>query len=80
MIGDIFWWPFAVAFAGAWAIFGILFLAFWVWMIVDAAKRKFKNDVEKIVWLLVIVFGHWIGALVYFIVVRMYNPKGLAKK
>ena len=61
-------------------IFGILFLAFWVWMIVDAAKRKFKNDVEKIVWLLVIVFGHWIGALVYFIVVRMYNPKGLAKK
>ena len=77
---NIFWWPFAAAFAGAWIVLGIIFIAFWIWMIVDCAQRKFKNDLEKIIWILVIVFAHWIGALVYFIVIRMYNHRGLAKK
>ncbi|MDO8509058.1 MAG: PLDc N-terminal domain-containing protein [Nanoarchaeota archaeon] len=77
---NFFWWPFAAAFTGAWFVIGIIILAFWIWMIVDCAKRKFKNDLEKIIWILVIVFAHWIGSLVYFIVVRMYNPHGLAKK
>lgn len=61
-------------------IVGILLFAFWIWMIVDAAQRKFRNDVEKIIWIVVIVLGQWIGALVYYIVVRTYNPKGVSKK
>ncbi len=77
---NILFWPFAAAFTGAWIILGILFIAFWIWMIVDCAKRKFKNDLEKIIWILVIIFAHWIGSIVYFIVIRMNNPKGLAKK
>jgi hypothetical protein len=78
---DDFWfWPFGLAFGGVFLIIVILLLAFWIWMIVDVAKRKFKNDLEKIIWLLIIVFVHWIGALVYFIVIRMHNPKGLAKR
>ena len=76
-----FWfWPFAGALVGAWLIVMVLFVAFWIWMIVDAATRKFKNSVEKIVWLIVIVLGSWIGALVYYIVVRIMNPRGIAKK
>jgi len=55
----------------------VLTFVFWIWMIIDAAKRKFKNDSEKIIWILVIVFANWVGALVYFIVVRSMNPKGL---
>lgn len=58
----------------------LLVIAFWIWMIVDAAKRKFKNDVEKILWIVVIVLGQIIGAVVYFIVIRLYNKKGLIKK
>ncbi len=77
---NIFWWPFVAAFTGAWIVLGIIFLAFWIWMIVDCAKRRFKNNIEKIIWILVIVFAHWIGSLVYFITIRMYNPRGLAKK
>jgi len=49
-------------------------------MIIECGKRKFRNDVEKIVWIIVIVFGTWIGAIAYFLVVRMTNPRGLAKK
>ena len=77
---ELLFWPFAAAFTGAWIALGILFLTFWIWMIVDCAQRKFKNDLEKIIWILVIVFAHWIGSIVYFIVIKMYNSKGLAKK
>lgn len=79
---DGFWWFFPV-FAGIGAlafVIAILLLAFWIWMIVDCAKRKFKNDVEKIVWIVVIVLGGWIGALVYLIVIRMMNARGLANR
>lgn len=51
-----------------------------VFLIVDCAKRKFKNDVEKIVWIIVLVFGSWIGLLAYYLVIVLNNPKGLAKK
>lgn len=78
--GDFLFWPFSLAFAGVGIIIAILFVIFWIWMIIDCAKRKFKNDLEKIIWILVIVFTTWLGALVYFIVVRMYNPRGLARK
>jgi hypothetical protein len=76
----ILWWPFAAAFGGAMMIVGILLFAFWIWMIVDVAKRKFKNDVEKIVWIVAVVIAGWVGALVYFIVIRNINKKGLMKK
>ncbi|OIO80899.1 hypothetical protein AUJ84_02335 [Candidatus Pacearchaeota archaeon CG1_02_32_132] len=69
-----------MALGGLFAIVvGLIVFAFWIWMIVDCAQRGFKNNVEKIVWIIVIVLGSWIGALVYFLVIRMYNPRGLAK-
>lgn len=59
------------------AIFGFLFMLmffvlgiggtiFWIWMIVDCATNEPSQGNEKIVWILVIVFTHWIGALIYF--------------
>ena len=75
----MFFWPFAFAFGGALVILGIILVIFWIWMLVDCAKRKFKNSVEKIVWILIIVFMGWIGALVYFIVIKSINPSGLAR-
>lgn len=80
MMDGFLFWPFAAAFAGASLLVGILFFAFWIWMIVDCAKRTFKNDIEKIIWLLVIVLGQWVGAIIYFIVVKSINPKGLMTK
>ncbi len=66
---------------GSLAFFGILIslalVAFWVWMLVDAAQRNFKNKTEKIVWLLVIVLGGWVGALIYYIVIRAINKHGI---
>lgn len=80
MMGGWLFWPFGLALAGATAIIAIVLVIFWILMIIDCARRDFKNDVEKIIWILVIVFMQWIGALVYLLVVRMSNPKGLMKK
>ena len=80
MMDSIFWFPFMAVGFGIMFLVGILAFLFWLWMIVDCAKRSFKNDVEKIVWLVIIVLGSWVGALVYFIVVRSVNKKGLFGK
>lgn len=39
-------------------------------MIIDCAQRKFKSDSEKVVWILVIVLLGWLGAIIYYFVVK----------
>lgn len=43
---------------------------FWVWMLIHAIKNKGLSDTEKIIWVLVILFLHVLGALIYFFVGR----------
>lgn len=45
----------------------LLFLAFWVWMLVDAVRNKGLDQNERIVWIIVIALTHFIGALLYLI-------------
>jgi hypothetical protein len=47
--------------------FSLLFLAFWIWMLVDAAQNKGMEQNERIVWIIVIALTHFIGALLYLI-------------
>ena len=53
----------------------ILLYVFWIFMIVDAAKRKFKNENDKILWILVVVLAQIIGAIVYYFVVKRQDRK-----
>jgi hypothetical protein len=55
------------------AVIGIACFVFWIWMLIHAIKNKGLTDTEKIIWVLVIVFLHVLGALIYFFVGR---PKG----
>ncbi len=43
---------------------------FWLWMLVDAITNTSLNGTEKIVWVLVVLFLHFIGALLYFFLAR----------
>lgn len=43
---------------------------FWVVMLVDAARREFTDSNMKLVWILVLVFTHLLGALIYCFVGR----------
>ena len=58
-------------------IFFTLFMAviaFWIWMVVDCAINEPAGN-DKIVWLLVIILLHFIGALIYFFARRLTRPK-----
>ncbi len=54
---------------------GALLFVFWILMLVDAASRKFKNDTDKVVWILVIILTGLIGALIYYFVVYYKDEK-----
>ncbi len=46
---------------------GVLALAvtaFWIWMVVDCATKE-PSGSDKIVWILVIIFLHWLGGIIY---------------
>jgi len=43
---------------------------FWVFMIIDCATKEPTGGNDKLVWILIIIFAHWIGALIYYFVRR----------
>lgn len=68
--------------SGIWVFFGVAFLmlllvglavflnVFWIWMIVDCATRKKLSDGERVAWILVLVFLHFLGATIYYFAVK----------
>lgn len=50
--------------------------ALWVWAIVDCATRESFQGNEKLLWLLIIILGQAIGAVVYLLVER---PKHMTR-
>jgi hypothetical protein len=57
------------------ACLGLLLMVFWIWMLIHAATSKGFSDGEKVAWVLVILFLHFLGALIYFFFGR---PRGMA--
>ena len=47
-------------------LFGVALTAFWIWMIVDVATKEPASDSNKIIWILVVVLAHWLGAAIYY--------------
>jgi len=48
----------------------LLAFVFWIWMLVHAITNNGLTDIEKLIWVIVILFTHFIGALIYFFVGR----------
>lgn len=42
--------------------------AFWVWMIIEAATKETGED--RLIWVLIVIFTHFLGAVIYFFVQR----------
>ena len=55
---------------------GSLSLLFWVWMLVDCAVNELTEGNDKLVWVLIILFAHVLGAALYLLVRR---PRRLAE-
>ena len=70
------WKIIGIAFIIVIPIFLVLFI-FWVRMIIDVSKRPLE---DKTVWILIIIFLNWFGALLYFFIARKKHIKSLQKE
>jgi hypothetical protein len=52
---------------GGFGLFGLLALAFTIWMVVDCATNETSAGNTKLIWILVIIFVPF-GSLIYFFV------------
>ena len=75
MIASIVGGVFGLFFMLIAGFFALAVFVFWIWMLIHAVTNKGLGDGEKIAWVLVIFFLHFIGALIYFFIGR---PKGTA--
>ncbi len=56
-----------------WLVMAAISLAcfvFWLWMLVHAITNNGLRDMEKILWVIVVIFLPFIGSLIYFFVGR----------
>ena len=51
-------------------VLGLIATIFWLWMLIDAILNPRVRGVEKLVWVLVVLFLHFLGALIYYFVGR----------
>ncbi len=58
-----------VAFGG---ILALALFAFWLWMLVDCAQTPDSpaSPNQRLIWILILVFTGWIGAIIYYFVER----------
>jgi hypothetical protein len=56
-------------------VLSLLGTAFWIWMAVDCIMNKRLSDMQKALWVVLILFTHFIGALIYFFVARQEQAK-----
>jgi phage shock protein C len=75
---------FGLTFLPLWmVIFAFLFVAllliFWIWAIVDCLVSRLRPS-HKLVWLIIVLFFHFIGALLYFIFAKSMEEKTTKKR
>lgn len=58
---------------------GLAGLALWIWMLIEVLTRETDEGSSRLIWALVIVFTHWLGALIYLLVRRQKRIRKLGK-
>lgn len=49
---------------------GLLAVGFWIWMLVECATKESSAGNDKLIWVLIILFTHLLGALLYCFIRR----------
>ena len=53
-------------------------LGFWVWMLVDCLRYEGPTDLDRVLWLLVLVFLKFVGAALYYFLRYRSRPRTAA--
>ncbi len=61
------------------SLLGIAGTVLWIWMLVEVLTRETDEGNTRLIWVLVIIFTHWLGALIYIIVRRPERVRKLGK-
>ena len=72
-------WCCCLGFYGTIFLVGILGTIFWIWMLVDVVTNEPSEGNDKIVWVLIVLFAHLPGALIYYFVRRPERIKKFGK-
>ena len=51
----------------------------WVWMLIEAATLEAAGSQDRLIWVLIIIFTHFLGAAVYFFVRRPARKAALGR-
>ena len=57
-------------FAGAGGLLAVAGVAFWIWTIIDVVTKEPAQEPNKIVWVIVVVLLHALGAVLYILIRR----------
>jgi hypothetical protein len=51
-------------------LLGVIGTVFWIWMLIDCASNESDQGNNKIVWIIIILLTHLLGAMIYYFVRR----------
>ncbi len=51
-------------------LFVVLPMAITIWALIDAIKSDFKQDINKLVWIIVIICFPFFGGILYYFLAR----------
>ena len=54
----------------------VLTSIFWIWMLVDSLTNPGLDGTERVIWVLVILFTHVLGAVLYLLLARGKRGSG----
>ena len=61
---------FMVALGSTGLLLALMGLGIWLWALTDCLGRSFPHSTQQLTWLLVIIFGNVLGALLYLLLGR----------
>ena len=71
--------PLFVLFVGGFLLLGLGGTVLWIWMLIDCATKESSEGNDKLIWILVIVLTHLLGALIYLLVRRPQRIRELGR-
>jgi len=65
---EVFSLIFVVIFFLVFGVIGVLGTIFWIWMLIDCVTKETDEGNSRLIWVLIIVLTHLIGAIIYYFV------------
>jgi hypothetical protein len=76
-LGGLGWfWLMLLSFG---TLFGIAATVLWIWMLVEVLTRETDEGNTRLIWTLVIIFTHWLGAFIYLLTRRPERIRKLGR-